>query len=212
VNGAIPAINDALTHTNGVAILTGDPVVTVPESLDDASWRIGGCAALHLNIVHAATTAESITLALELLYEAVQDSWRNSEAMERDNGYGILATLLRDKIAFPSGSPVTTASRASSICPDNQQRSLLARDLLRLTLSFVGYKFDDPSRSIITNPLAYRVLLVDLDIWRFGEPALLEMYYSQFSVFTGKSRYRHFNAKRLARMRKCWLWADFDLF
>ncbi|KAJ9259019.1 hypothetical protein DTO207G8_1179 [Paecilomyces variotii] len=201
VNGAIPAINDALTHTNGVAILTGDPVVTVPQSLDDAGWRIGGCAALHLSIVHAATTAESLTLALEVLYEAIQDSWRNSEAMERDNGYGILATLLRDKIGFPSGGQVTTASKLSSICPDNKQRSSLARELLRLTLSFVGYDFNDPSRSIITNPLAYRVLLVDLDIWRFGEPDLVEMYYSQFSTFARNSRYRHFNSKRLARMR-----------
>ena len=37
VNGAVPAINESLTHVYGTGILTGDPVVAVPQSLDDAS-------------------------------------------------------------------------------------------------------------------------------------------------------------------------------
>ncbi|KAL2013633.1 hypothetical protein VTN00DRAFT_1158 [Thermoascus crustaceus] len=200
INGAIPAINDALTHSHGIGILTGDPVVTVPQSLDDASWRIGGCAAVHLSMVHAASTAENTLLAVEILFEAVQDNWRNSEAMERENGYGILASLLREKIGFPLGS-FAGSSRTSTVCSNNQDRSALAIKLLRLTLEFVGYDFENPNRSIIINPLAYRVLLVDLDIWRFGELPLLQLYYSQFRTFAAESQYRRFNAKRLARMR-----------
>lgn len=200
INGAIPAINDALTHSHGIAILAGDPVVSVPQSLDDASWRIGGCAAVHLNMLHAAVCPESTILAVEILFEAIQDNWRNSEAMERDNGYGILALLLREKLGFPQTAQAA-GSKTFTVCSDNRERSSLAIELLRHILSFVGYNFDEPSKSIITNPLAYRILLVDLNIWRYGEPSLLQMYYSQFSTFATESQHRRFNARRLSRMR-----------
>ncbi|OJJ48396.1 hypothetical protein ASPZODRAFT_62592 [Penicilliopsis zonata CBS 506.65] len=200
VNGATPAINGALTQAHGVGILTGDPVVAVPQSLDDASWRIGGCAAVQLSLIQAASTAESLLLSVEILYEAVQDSWRNSEAMERENGYGILAALLREKLGFPHEKP-TASSKTPVVVSNGQERSDLAVQLLRLTLKFVGYDFENPRRSIITNPLAYRVLLVDLDIWRVGELPLLQLYYSQFAVFAAESQFRRFNSKRLSRMR-----------
>lgn len=201
VNGSTPAINDALTQAHGIGILTGDPVVAIPQALDDASWRIGGCAAVHLSLVHAARSAESTLLAVEALYEAVQDNWRNSEAMEKENGYGILAALLREKLAWPV-TAATTGSKTSNVCSTYEERSTLAFELLRLTLKFVGYDFDQPNRSIITNPLAYRVLLVDLEVWRYGEMPLIELYYSQYCIFASESKFRRFNAKRLARMRK----------
>ncbi|KAK6831972.1 hypothetical protein RU639_002670 [Aspergillus parasiticus] len=200
VNGGTPAINDALTQAHGIGILTGDPVVAIPQALDDASWRIGGCAAVHLSLVHAARSAESTLLAVEALYEAVQDNWRNSEAMEKENGYGILAALLREKLAWPV-TGATTGSKTSNVCSTYEERSTLAFELLRLTLKFVGYDFDQPNRSIITNPLAYRVLLVDLEVWRYGEMPLIELYYSQYCIFASESKFRRFNAKRLARMR-----------
>ncbi|PYH48765.1 Beige/BEACH domain protein [Aspergillus saccharolyticus JOP 1030-1] len=198
VNGATPALNDALTQPHGIGVLTGDPVVVVPHSLDDASWCIGGCAAIHLSLLHAAGTAEATLLAVEALYEAVEDNWRNSEAMEKENGYGILAALLREKLGISSdGAP----AKSSSVCYSQEERSALALKLLRLTLKFVGYDFEQANRSMITNPLAYRVLLVDLEIWRFGDVRLLELYYAQFRVFASESQFRRFNSKRLARMR-----------
>lgn len=209
VNGAIPAINDSLTHSHGVGILTGDPVITLPHSLDDMSWRVGGCAAVHLSLIHAAASAETTLLAVEALYEAIQDSWRNSEAMEKENGYGILATLLREKLGWGWGG-LTTSNKMASVCSTDEERCSLSLELLRLTLRFVGYDFEQPNRSIITNPLAYRVLLVDLEIWRLGELPLVELYYSQFRDFASDSHYRRFNSKRLARMRRSWLFSFFE--
>ncbi|THC95250.1 hypothetical protein EYZ11_005289 [Aspergillus tanneri] len=200
VNGATPAINDALTQSHGIGILTGDPVVSVPHSLEDASWRIGGCTAVQLSLIHSAKTAETLVLAVEALYEAVQDSWRNSEAMEKENGYGILSALLREKLGLPFGGHVTN-SRTPNVCSTYEERSALALELLRLTLKFVGYDFEQPNRSIITNPLAYRVLLVDLEVWRSGSLPLIELYYSQFCIFASESQFRRSNSKRLARMR-----------
>jgi hypothetical protein len=201
VNGATPAINDGLTQPQGVGILTGDPVVAVPRAMDDASWCIGGCAAVHLSLVKAASTANSTRMAVEALYEAVQDNWRNSEAMERENGYGILAALLREKLGFHLGN-FPAASKIPVVSSDPDELSALTLDLMRLTLAFVGYDFKQPNRSIITNPLAYRVLLVDMDVWRLGESQVLELYYSQFRTFASDSNYRRFNARRLGRMRK----------
>ena len=199
VNGATPAINDGLTQPQGVGILTGDPVVAVAWSLDDASWCLGGCAAVHLSLIQASNSPESLGLAVEALYEAVQDNWRNSEAMERENGYGILAALLRDKLGFQLGSTSSSKSVVANSTADEQ--NTLTLHLLRLTLKFVGYDFTKPSNSIITNPLAYRVLLVDMDIWRLGDAPILELYYTQFRTFSADSNYRRFNAKRLGRMR-----------
>ncbi|KAJ5176906.1 uncharacterized protein N7482_002783 [Penicillium canariense] len=200
VNGATPAINDGLTQPQGVGILTGDPVVAVPWSLDDASWCLGGCAAVHLSLIQAANSAETTRLAVEALYEAVQDNWRNSEAMERENGYGILASLLRETLGFQFGN-TPTANKSSVVCSNEEELNALMFDLLRLTLAFVGYDFQRPNHSIISNPLAYRVLLVDMDVWRFGEPRVLQLFYSQFRTFVSDSTYRRFNARRLDRMR-----------
>jgi hypothetical protein len=202
VNGATPAINDGLTQPQGFGILTGDPVVAVPRAMDDASWCLGGCAAAHLSLIKAARTPESTRMAVEALYEAVQDNWRNSEAMERENGYGILAALLREKLGFSIGNS-SAASKIPVVTSDPQELSSVMLDLLRLTLGFVGYDFETPNRSIITNPLAYRVLLVDMDVWRFGESQVIGLYYSQFRTFAADSNYRRFNARRLSRMRKC---------
>lgn len=200
VNGGTPAINDGLTQPQGVGVLTGDPVVAVPWSLDDASWCLGGCAAVHLSLIQAANSAETLRLAVEALYEAVQDNWRNSEAMERDNGYGILASLLREKLGFQvSNAP--NAGRSTAVSANDDELNTLMLELLRLTLGFVGYDFKQPNHSIISNPLAYRVLLVDMDVWRYGEPQVLDLYYSQFRSFVSDSNYRRFNARRFGRMR-----------
>ncbi|KAI2794002.1 hypothetical protein POX_a00592 [Penicillium oxalicum] len=200
VNGGTPAINDGLTQPQGVGVLTGEPVVAVPWSMDDASWCLGGCAAVHLSLIQAANSVEATRLAVNALYEAVQDNWRNSEAMERENGYGILAVLLREKLGFQIANPLS-GGRSSAISTNAEEHNKLMLDLLRLTLGFVGYDFDHPNHSIIANPLAYRVLLVDMDIWRMGESDVSNLYFSQFRTFVSDSNYRRFNAKRFGRMR-----------
>jgi beige protein homolog 1 len=199
INGAVPAINDALTQAHGVAILTGDPVVATPQSLEDASWRMGGCAAVGLSLVNLAKTTEDVLLAVEILFETVQHNWRNSEAMERENGYAILAAILRDKLGFNASS---YPPKPSLVIPTSKlDRNDLALRLLKLILDFVGYDLEAPRNSVINNPLAYRILLVDTDIWRSAGQAVQEVYFGQFVTFGVESQHYRFNAKRLARMR-----------
>lgn len=201
INGSIPALNEALTRPHGTAILTGEPVVIVPQALDDAMWRLGGFTAIGLKLVEVANTKESIVRAVENLFESINASWRNSEAMERENGYAILGALLRGKmgagiiISIKAGNP-------DSLNISNDDRDRLGFQLLSLVLDFVGYSHEAPEESFIINPLAYRILLVDFDMWRKTAPITQRLYYKQFITFGVKSKYHEFNSRRLFRMRK----------
>ncbi|EWC48126.1 hypothetical protein DRE_02705 [Drechslerella stenobrocha 248] len=179
LNGAVPFISDALCVQQGTAIMTGDPVVLFPGSLDNAAWKIGGAAAVTLKLVEAAKTSQEVCTAVEILFETIKNNWRNSEAMERENGFGILAYLLRTK----------------------EIPGIVCIELLDLILNFVGYNADHPEESILINPLAYRVLLVDFELWRKADMPTQKAYFAQFIVFGSGSINHRFNAKRLLRMR-----------
>lgn len=201
INGSIPSINEALLHPFGFAVLTGDPAVVIPQSLDDAAWRIGGCAAVGLALFEAAHTNDAIVRALKVLFESVQESWRNSEAMERDNGFGILANLLAAKLS-PGNIRIGNEDQSPAIVHgDHRNHELLCLDILALILKFVGYREEKPEDSVIDNPLAYRVLLVDFDLWRSSAPTVQKLYYEQFTAFGINSKFHQFNTKRLSRMR-----------
>jgi len=202
INAAVPSINEALTRSHGTTILTGEPVVIVPQSLDDAMWRLGGFTGITLKLVENATTKESIVRAVEILFESIKGSWRNSEAMERENGFAILAALLRGKM----GAGTVVSSRTSGSEPSNlssEDRDQVSFQLLSLVLDFVGYNHGSPEESFLVNPLAYRILLVDFDMWRKTAHITQKLYYKQFIIFGVNSKYHQFNCRRLQRMRKC---------
>lgn len=201
INGAIPSISEALLHPFGFATITGDPAITVPQSLDDAAWCIGGCAAVGLALLEAAYSGDAVVRALNILFESVRDNWRNSEAMERENGFGVLSSLLSGKLGLSHAKVLDDSELPNS--PSNDKRTLdkLPCEVLTLILEFVGYRQDKPEESVINNPLAYRVLLVDSDMWRSVAPPVQKLYYKQFTIFGVGSKYHRFNAKRLSRMR-----------
>ncbi|EXJ92702.1 hypothetical protein A1O3_01254 [Capronia epimyces CBS 606.96] len=200
INGAVPSINDALTQARGVFMLMGGPTVTVPQSLDDASWRLGGCGAVGLGLVQRARTTDDIALAVDILLETVRYSWRNSEVMERDGGYAILAMLLKDKLAIPTQSNGEGKAGVAIPTPRLDRNGLSLR-VFQSILSFTGYDPDDPVNSVINNPLAYKVLIADSNIWRCGPLSVQQLYFDQFLVFAEQSQHKRFNIKRLSRMR-----------
>lgn len=202
LNGAVPAITEALVRPHGVAVLTGDPLVITPQSLDAASWRIGGCAAVGLKLVELATTCEGLIRSVDILFDSIKGSWRNSEAMERDNGFSILAALLRSKTGAWQTNHNTDFGTLPGLIISDEEREKLLYELLNLILAFLGYDQASPDNSIINNPLAYRTLLVDLDIWRQATIPVQQLYYDQFITFGVQCKNHKFNAKRLSRMRR----------
>ena len=200
INAALPFYNDALIHSNGIATLVGGPIIIVPQALDDAMWRLGGCTAIGLKLVDNGKTPENILRAVEIFLNSVRGSWRNSEAMERENGYAILATLLRNKLS--SSTQVSFASDEEGEAPpmSADDRDKLSFQLLSVILGFVGYNHVRPVDSMINNPMAYRILLVDFDTWRKSGPLTQKLYYKQFITFAVASKNHHLNSVRLSRM------------
>ncbi|ROV87817.1 hypothetical protein VSDG_09592 [Cytospora chrysosperma] len=198
VNGALPCVNDALVRAHGVAVLAGDAVVATPYNFDDNLWRIGGFTPVALKLVERAKSAEEFLRTVELMFLSIKKSWRNSEAMERDNGYAILGMLLRAKLGYAT-SGTDIPSWRLLLTPD--ERDKLSFQLLSLVLDFVGYKHASPVESFIINPLAYRILLIDFDTWRKAASITQELYYKQFVTFAVNSKFHDFNSRRLQRMR-----------
>ena len=200
VNSAVPSINKALVNLSGVAFLYGDPVVISTQALDDATWRLGGCLPIGLSLLDAAKTKQDVNRALDIFFATIKGSWRNSEAMEKENGFSILGCILLTKL--PKLIDIDVSERTSQGDKDE-----ILFDILMKILVFIGYEPENPENSVINNPLAYRVLLVDLDIWRSASLQVQRLYYEQFTVFSIGSKHHLFNSRRMARMRitKKWL-------
>ena len=96
LNCGVPRITDALAVENGFGTTIGDPVIVIPQCLDDTMWVLGGCA-VGLRMVDKASSADELLLATKVFFEIIRLSWRNSEDMERGHGYGILAFLFKGK-------------------------------------------------------------------------------------------------------------------
>jgi beige protein homolog 1 len=206
INSAIPAYNDAITSNNGMAILTGDPVVAVPNALEDACWQIGGTASVMLKLIDLAKTKDQVLRAVHILFQALEGSWRNSEVVERDEAvfYGVLTGILREKLGFGSSfvnDSAVTAVR-TEVAVDPTEREELALELLRMILAFVGYSETNPNNAAMVNALAYRYLLIDFDTWRKAPIATQKLYYGQFMHYTTNAQHYRFNMRRITRMRK----------
>ena len=202
INGAIPSVNEALVHSSGFAVLTGDPATVMPQSLDDAAWRVGGCAAVGLALLEAAVSSSDLIRALNILFESVQENWRNSEAMERENGFGVLSTLLTTKLCQGQLDSAPTLESPAGLSETQKTLPNVPLLVLMELLKFVGYRKDTPEDSVINNPLAYRILVVDMDFWRSAAPIVQNLYYDQFITFGLRSKFHQFNTKRLLRMRR----------
>ncbi|CAG8433004.1 6306_t:CDS:10 [Ambispora gerdemannii] len=176
LNAAVPKVERALRVAHGLAYLKGDPIIAIPYGMDDSIWKIGGSAVV-LRLIEKAETTKDLYKAVCTLIELIRFSWRNSEDMERIHGYEILAFLLK------------------------QKHELLSLELLNLLLVFVGFNPISPTDSVIVNPLAYRFLILDFELWKRAGETVQRAHLQQFTAFIHLSLHHHFNAKRLSKMR-----------
>lgn len=199
INSAVPNIADALFKPQGIASFRGNPTIALPSYLDENLWRLAGFTPLALKLLERSMSADETIRALEIMFHCIRTSWRNSDAMERDNGYSILAMLLRYKMGYVGAISAELFTVKLNLPPE--ERDSLAFRVLSLVLGFVGYNHKNPLDSLIVNPLAYRILLIDLDLWRKSAPRIQALYYKQFVTFAVNSKHHEFNSRRLIRMR-----------
>lgn len=200
VNTAVASLNDAFSRSYGTGILIGDPIVVVPHAIDDASWCLSGSLPLLSRLLDSATTKTTFLQAVEVFFECVKDNWRISEAMEKGSGFGVLAVVIREKLGLEIGSSQTSTRKLSPPLSVEDRRET-SRALLELILDFVGYNRESPEQSMLVNPMAYRVLLLDFDTWRRCDLDTQKLYYAQFVHFIKDNHNAAFNQKRLVRMR-----------
>ena len=203
VNTAIPQMPAALLKPSGTFSSTGGVTLYKPECMDDVSWRLSGCVPVCLGLVEESNSARRLEENVALVFALVKDNWRNSEAFEKQNGYAILAWLLTRKFRslFNDDYHNQRNEKYSSRQYINGPTPLR---IFQAILDFVGYDSESPKRSVIINPLAYRALIVDCDIWQLCDVMTQQLYFAQFIVFAQDSRNSSFNSKRLSRMRKFW--------
>lgn len=199
INSAVPNIADALFKPQGIASFRGSPTIALPSYLDENLWRLAGFTSLALKLLERATSVDETVRSLEIMFHCIRTSWRNSDAMERGKGYNILAMLLRYKMGYTAG--LITENFAIKLHLSPEERDSLAFRVLSLVLGFVGYNHENPLDSLIINALAYRILLIDLDLWRKSAPRIQELYYKQFVTFAVNSKHHEFNSRRLIRVR-----------
>ena len=201
-NAARPAINEAVLRPYGVATITGNPVISLTQPLDDATWQVGGTLPIGIMILQNALTDDAIVTAVEILFECIQDNWRTSEAMEKGDGFGVLAITLREKLGLAGSTTYHGHLRNSGPLRPPKSREALAMRLLKIILKFVGYNFEHTEKSLLINPMAYRILLVDFDTWRTVSSDCQKLYFRQIADFIWKNNNQSFNMKRFNRNRK----------
>ncbi|KAI7902409.1 uncharacterized protein BX663DRAFT_435824, partial [Cokeromyces recurvatus] len=175
LNSSIPKLDNAIYMPKSMGYLTGESIIAYPYGLDESLWKIGGCV-IALKLIEQSKTSETLCKTMTFLFQIIRYSWRNSQDMERCHGYEILAYILKTK------------------------RDLITEEIFELLLVFIGknpYSLED---SMINNPLAYRYIILNFEIWKKTPISVQKAQLDQFILFLETSRNRYFNLKRLPKI------------
>ncbi|GMG56478.1 unnamed protein product [Ambrosiozyma monospora] len=165
-----------------------DVAVMNSRPLLDTLYAIGGFG-IPLRYADTAKDSESLVNALNLLFHLLKNDVRSLQEFESQSGYDILATLLKTK------------------------KTSIDLSVLDCILDFVGYDHCSPASSVLKNPLAYRSLITDFNVWKPSDSDILPQSLNknskdtfkflvfQFTVFGQDSKYHAYNLQQLGKMK-----------
>lgn len=171
------AVSNTDTNSLSIGYLNGQPAVARLNSLDVEVWKINGMVVL-LKLVELATTPQQLTKAIQIFTSIIQDSYRNAEEASRSRKYELLGHLLRQKV------------------------NLLTTECCESIFTLIGFNFGQPSKSMIANIDACRLLLLDFSIWSLANESIQRAHLDRLRAFIEISEYKQYNGKRLAKLRK----------
>lgn len=206
--------NEFLNHLESPSANGSKIYLHESESIYGAFYIIGGTQ-LILTLIESVINNPKLSRllrdnllqkSLALLFSLLNNNWRLSKEFENINGYGILSVLLTNyklinkTLVFELGNE--TESR--DIEDDgNEFSSVLFVDeennLFKLLLKNIGYDFKNPSESIIINPMAYKFLILNFDI--FHDSNSFNLLLTQLNTFMIDSKYYEFNIMELNKMK-----------
>ncbi|KAI9451783.1 beach-domain-containing protein [Russula earlei] len=165
----------------------GNVYATKACCIDTAMWEIGGVA-VALRLVQLAKvllvssfqnwlsqseqTSHELSRTLGILTDGLRNSWQNSEDMERMRGYEILSEILRNK------------------------SELINMTSYETLFEFFGVNFKTPDHSTITNPVAYRFIALDFELWSKTRDEIQRVHLEHFIDLVVTSRHKRFNVKQ----------------
>ncbi|KAI0273049.1 beach-domain-containing protein [Russula aff. rugulosa BPL654] len=149
----------------------GNVHATKAHCVDTAMWEIGGVA-VALRLIQLAQTPHELSRTLGILADGLRNSWQNSEDMERMRGYEILSEILRNK------------------------SELINMTSYETLFEILGMNFKTPDQSTITNPIAYRFIALDFELWSKTHDEIQRVHLEHFIDLVVTSRHRHFNVKQ----------------
>lgn len=171
LNKAVPTISSVSRLHSALGTISGGVTSIFPISFTSNIYKIGGAGVL-LYLVEIANDEATLVNNLKICLATVSKSFINSEEFEKTHAYEILAMILKD-----------------------HDPSHLTDEILSTILSFVGL-----DRELLINPMAYRFLIADFDLWSRASEAVQRSHLNQFVIFSNASEYSAFNNARLARM------------
>lgn len=203
LNAAVPSKKRALEKRAGTGTCQGGVMLQNNLSVQDCSWRLAGSIPVALHFVATAKTIQGLIDATLFFFRMCTSDWRNSEATERSSGFGVLSWLLQQKVLPTGQRDALTSDRFIaniSIAEDEIASQSLA--LLDVIVHASTAGSGSGEEAIVINPLAYRMLVIDNELWQHTGAQTQVMLYSHLLTLTCRSKHRDFNIRRLLRMRK----------
>jgi len=150
-------------------------------------------------------------MTLQIFFEAINHNWRLSEDAEKIQAYETLGLLLRSKahlITPPvhrtllrfAGIMVNDSPNASSPSPDQLYNSSLSDELASAAKPELEHHNNGLRHSVITNPLAFRFLLLDFDLWSLTSPSVQRFHFESLCGLIETSIWSRFSMKRISKM------------
>jgi len=199
VNSSVVNLRDVLAHTRRLGHLTEGVIGSRPKGVLDHYWRLAGGVPILLSMIAGATTMEDMLQHLRTTFRALSCSWRLSEAFEKEHAFAILIWIIRVKLNDDTVKAEHIYLKVIEVEDISDQGM---SSLLHLVLQFVGINTESPESSMLINPLAYRIMILDCMLWNRPFVKCQQMYYQHFITLLETSRYRRFNTRRLSKMRE----------
>ncbi|RKO94777.1 hypothetical protein BDK51DRAFT_29155 [Blyttiomyces helicus] len=145
-----------------------------PERMIDGIWKLGGCVIL-LMLVERSTTPDALYKSIAILVDSIRGNWRNTEEMERERFYEVLAFILKGK------------------------KALITIALMDVLSALVGRTLDNSNEAEIANASAFRDIFLDPELWK-GSIDIQKYLLYLLSDFVIHSSNADANIKRLNKM------------
>ncbi|KAH9042628.1 beach-domain-containing protein [Lactarius pseudohatsudake] len=184
----VKAINDGIGIEEASVVFSFSPAAYLPNGnvhatkafcIDTAMWEIGG-------------TPHELSRTLGILTDGLRNSWQNSEDMERMRGYEILSDILRNKSELINMTSYETLFEFLGMNFKTPE-SVVAKVNIDYRPS---PSFYTTVTSTITNPVAYRFIALDFELWSRTRGAIQRVHLEHFFDLVVTSRHKRFNVKQ----------------